>query len=117
MRHLGLLPYTLFSILNVNPYKINYLPIKKSALVFTQGEEFSVGDPFYIWRGEVLRLAPLNNVKICCLFQKHGNQTTMHSPHTHLQGHSRTSLPPKGKKKKKKSGLYWVHAAISHWFE
>lgn len=79
------------------------MPIKKSPLVvFTRGEAFSVGDPFFIFGDQkFFRLAPLNNVKICCLFQKHGKRTTMHTPIHTFNTTPTLAYPQKGPKKKK----------------
>jgi len=67
-----------------------------------KGRHFLLGTHFYIWWGEVLPLAPLNNVKICCLFQKHGKRTTMHTLIHTFKTPTPLAYPQKGKKKKKK---------------
>jgi hypothetical protein len=88
----------------VNPYKRNKSldPIKKSLLVFTQGEAFSVGDPFlYLVR----RSSSARSIKQCenlLLIPKTWETDNNAYADTHLQDPYPPSLPPKGKKKRKK---------------
>jgi hypothetical protein len=112
---------TLFSILNVNPYKINHFAHKEipACRLHTRGGIFCWGPIFYIWWPEVLPPCSIKQCENLLLIPKTWETDNNAYPNTHLQHHPHTSLPPKGakKKKRKKSWIYWVHAAISHLFE